>query len=112
LLTRYGKPGCMVGENYDMNKEFAEVEQRQLPTTLIAFRNNHIRFDEMFIGSGFEDNDFCRQFGREYPNGKFVICNRVKVIHLNEMKNQKGRYWEVNKNYFLKKWPEEPNRWE
>jgi hypothetical protein len=74
------------------------------PTACIAFRNDGTRFDEEFVGSGFEDDDFCAQISTKYPTGRFVINNRVRLIHLNEMKNQGGPIWEKNKAYFDSKW--------
>ena len=73
-------------------------------TACIAFRNDGLRFDEHFEGSGFEDDDYCAQQFKKYKNAKTVINNRVRIIHLNEMKNQSGTWWEKNKEYFDKKW--------
>lgn len=111
LMRPDGRPGIMVGDNYDMQETVIIVEKRRLPTACIAFENDGIRFDENFVGSGFEDDDFCKTLGIKYPNGRFIINNAVQVIHKNEMKNQGGRNWELNRRYFLQKWPDEENRW-
>lgn len=112
LMRIDGKPAHMMGDNYDMSKQYVEVESRLLPTACIAFvKHPDIEFDEQFIGSGFEDDDFCKQLQALYPNGKFIINNNVCVVHTNEMKNQKGPFWEYNKSYYLQKWPSEENRW-
>jgi hypothetical protein len=34
----------------------------------------------------------------------FVQSNRCRLIHANEMKNQKGKYWQHNRDHFSKKW--------
>jgi len=80
------------------------TEVPRCATACIAFRNDGLRFDEKFEGSGFEDDDFCAQQFRKYPNAKTVINNRCRIIHINEQKNQCGAIWEKNKEYFDKKW--------
>jgi hypothetical protein len=111
LLSPDGRLGHTLADNYDTEKKYVMIEKRRLPTACIAFINDGTKFDEMFIGSGFEDDDFCKQLSIRYPDGLFVINNMVKLAHLNEQKNQGGKYWETNRRYFLKKWPDEPNRW-
>ena len=101
LLDVYGNPGVMVGNNYDMSDPITEVDGRELPTACIAFRKSNIRFNECFIGSGFEDNRFCHVMGLLNPSGKFVINNEVSLVHINEKKNQLGQFWNYNKNYYI-----------
>jgi len=103
LMKPDGTLGIMVGENYDLSKPYVQVNARQLPTACIAFKKTDIRFDETFIGSGFEDNDFCLQLGIQNRKGIFIINNNVKLVHTNEMKEQ-GRNWNYNKNYFNQKY--------
>ena len=76
-----------------------------MPSAAIAFRNLGLRYDEHYIGSGWEDTDFCHQY-LQLPNGpsKFVCVNTCKLVHLHEQKMQGGRFWEVNSKYFSKKW--------
>ena len=74
------------------------------PTAAIAFRNDGTRFNEGFIGSGYEDDDFCAQLAEKYPVKRFVINNGVRLIHDNEMKNQHGKYYELNKRLFDSLW--------
>lgn len=102
LLGRDGLPGPMMFSGDSRTDCLADIPR--CPTACIAFRNDGTRFDEEFIGSGFEDDDFCAQLARKYPGGRFVINNRVKLIHVNEMKNQHGRYYEHNKKHFEKNW--------
>jgi len=99
LMKVTGEPGPMVGSNYSLDPETVEAEE--LPTACIAFRKTELRFDENFKGSGFEDNDFCRQM-----SGTFIIANRVKVTHINEAKNQGGDNWLFNEAYYKAKWME------
>ena len=80
--------------NFDLSKDFIEV--RTMITACCAFRNTELRFDENYIGSGFEDTDFCRQLG-----GKFFVANKAKVIHRNEHKNPSRTQ---NSKYFRSKW--------
>lgn len=81
-------------KNIDLSKDFIEV--RRMITACCAFRNTTLRFDENYIGSGFEDTDFCKQLG-----GKFFVANKVKVTHRNENKNPHKKQ---NKKYFKEKW--------
>jgi hypothetical protein len=104
LINEDGTNAYMLSENNDMDKPVVISESRELPTACIIFRKDELRFDENFIGSGFEDNDFCKQMGLKYPDKKFGINNNVKLIHKNEKKNQHGKYWEHNKKYFNEKW--------
>ncbi len=76
---------------------------RIMPSAAIAFRRTNLRFDENFLGSGWEDTDFCRQYWQKFPNCKFVVTNACKLVHRNEMKSQ-GVHWARNKEYFKKKW--------
>lgn len=113
LFNSKGVPAHMMGDNYDMTQALVEVDAKRLPTACIAFiKDSGIRFDEQFIGSGFEDDDFCKQLQENYPNGRFVINNKVVVVHKNEMKNQKTGFWYYNKAYYLRKWTDETSRWD
>lgn len=74
------------------------------PSACVAFRKDDLRFDENYVGSGFEDTDFCRQLKIKYPKSKFIINNNCKMIHLNEMKNQLGENYHLNRAYYNLKW--------
>lgn len=77
---------------------------RLLPSACVAFRRNDFRFDEAYLGAGYEDTDACMQLNEKYPNGVYVINNEVKIIHRNEMKQQLNGQLEHNKRYFHWKW--------
>ena len=113
LMRPDGRLGIMSGDNYDMSQDYVDcfVFPKRVPTACIAFVNEGITFDESFIGSGYEDDDFCRQLSLKYPSGRFIINNTVKLIHLNEQKNQGGEFWKRNKAYYLSEWTDETNRW-
>lgn len=100
LTNRVGENGVMMFQG-DTRDQLSVVPR--VPTACIAFHNTDLRFDENFEGSGFEDDDFHAQLSRESPYGKTVINNRVRLIHLNEQKEQ-GRYYAQNKAYFESKW--------
>lgn len=105
LLKPDGSIGNFMNWSYSNSREdWIEIREKEVPTACIAFRNNDLRFDENYIGSGFEDNDICRQYQLKYPEGKFILNNKCKLIHLNEMKNQKDDYWKHNQAYYKKKW--------
>jgi len=96
LLKPDGTYGFFMDWNYSNSKEdYIEVKQREIPTACFCYRNDDLKeviYDENFIGSGFEDNDMCRQVQLKHPKGKFIINNKCKLIHINEMKNQRGKY--------------------
>lgn len=81
-----------------------------IPLACVIFRRDKkIFFDEEYVGSGFEDTDFLKQYEEKYHmwNG---ITNKVKLIHLNEAKNQRGHnneIWKKNYNHFCNKWDKE-----
>jgi len=103
LINEDGSLAYTMAENYDMASEL--VYCNKIPTACVGFRRTHLRFDENFIGSGFEDDDFCRQMLCEYGHDKyFAIVNGCEIIHYNEAKNQRGKYWEHNKKHFMEKW--------
>lgn len=85
---------------------FPAVNNR-VTTACIVIRKNFIRFDEKFIGSGFEDTDYCLQIKQKYGENRIWINTKVKLIHLNEMKNQGGKYFEHNHKLFLEKYPDD-----
>jgi len=114
LLNEDGTPGPMTGEPPPTASTGLTVAKR-LPTACIAFRNDGLRFDENFVGSGFEDDDFCAQLRQKYPTGTFIINEDVRVVHKNEMKNQgfikgkgpvPGGVFEKNQAYYESKWGE------
>ena len=103
--------GVMMNLKIDLSKEIVDVPERMVPSACIAFRRNELRFDEGYIGAGYEDTDYCMQLGNKYPNGKFLIHNGVPVVHKNEMKNQQlGGCLLQNKRYFERKWFNENNK--
>jgi len=80
--------------NFDLSKDLVEVEI--MITACCAFKNSALRFDENYMGSGYEDTDFCRQLG-----GRFFVANKVKIVHKNEHKNP---FDVQNGKYFCEKW--------
>ncbi len=104
LVSESGLYSQTSADNYDMKSKLAYIRRKVLPSSAIAFLNDDLRFDEAYIGSGFEDTDFCFQFYHKDPSYNFIINNDVELIHLNEMKEQKGNNWLQNERYFLDKW--------
>lgn len=89
-------------------ERFSYKNYYRIATACFAMRKNNVLFDEKFIGSGYEDTDFCNQLNINYPDKKFMINCNCKLIHLNEEKNQGGPYFEHNKQYYLTKYPNDP----
>jgi len=96
--------GVMMDIPLDLSKPIVESPHDMLPSACIAFKNDGTRFDENYIGAGFEDTDFCRQLNLKYPGGKFLIHNEVKLLHKNEMKNQLSGQLVRNQHYYMHKW--------
>jgi glycosyltransferase involved in cell wall biosynthesis len=89
LINKDGSAAMNMGGNYDVSKPIVEVLNGFIPTACIAYKKNELRFDENYIGSGFEDTDLMCQFMRKFPEGRHVINNSVMIVHLNEMKRQR-----------------------
>lgn len=56
LLDCSGKPGQTSSDNYDMVSKWPVVARKVMPSACIAFIDIGLRFDEGFIGSGWEDS--------------------------------------------------------
>lgn len=107
LLNPDGTFGPTCSRCYDAEPEEIEIKSNGvcvIPTAAIAFRYRGHKFDEHFIGSGFEDGDICMQYLESDPTAKFIQSNRCRLVHLNLMRNQKGKYWHHNQAYYFHKW--------
>ncbi len=105
LMQSKTKVGVMMNIKPDLSVEHQLIEDKLLPSACIAFYKDDTRFDESYIGSGWEDTDFCFQLNDKYPEGKYIINNNVKLIHKNEMKNQLANHnFLINQSYFRNKW--------
>lgn len=102
LLNPNGSIQNVIGGQHSKKKGLAKVNR--CPSSAIAFRNNGLRFDENYVGSGFEDTDFCEEIKRRYPKHDIVINNDVCLIHQNEHKNQLGKNYTKNRLYYNQKW--------
>ena len=71
-----------------------------LLTACIAIRKDSLRFDERFIGSGWEDNDYCDRQNKRYPGCTRIIQSDIQVVHRNEMKNQQEHFGRNRRHYF------------
>jgi GT2 family glycosyltransferase len=106
LLNPDGSLGQMLGHPPALdNGELWEVPRQELPTACIAIRKNDLRFDEDFIGSGWEDTAYCAALRARHPQGKFVVHGGVRIIHVNEQKNQ-GVNFDHNRAIYVSKWGE------
>ena len=105
LMRETGEAAHNSGDNYDLDSKWAYVQRKVIPSAAIAFIDIGLKFDEEYIGSGFEDTDLCFQYHRENPDYEFVINNECRLVHRNEMKSQKSDgIWEHNQAIFLRKW--------
>ncbi len=96
LMTRDNKPGvCMDLDGSDLTTPIIDVAG--IPTSCVAFRKTSLRFNEAYLGSGFEDTQFSWEMKKL---GRIVVTNSCKIFHLNERKNQDGVYWRHNRIIF------------
>ncbi len=102
----FSKPVVDVPDFYSINDTVENTQRvvKAVPSAAIAFRNDGTRFDENYIGAGFEDTHFCFELCCKYPSGRIVINNNCKLIHKNEMKNQLNGQLSVNQAYFRQFW--------
>lgn len=101
LMNPDGTPGRNTANNYDLDSRLVPVGF--IPTACCIFRKTALRFDERYIRAGWEDTDFFMQM-KHALRGQIVICNDVKVVHLNEEKNIGGTQNIFNQKLFEEKW--------
>jgi len=104
LLDLDGTFGTMAGYPSNAQKGCEVLGSRELLTAFIGIRRTALRFDPNYIGSGFEDNDYCRQLVAKFPDAEFICIHDLLAVHRNEKKNQHGEYWQKNSRYFRRKW--------
>jgi hypothetical protein len=129
LMHPDGRVGDMCNVRRTAGQGWFEVPVQRdcvMPSAAIAFRNWGLRFDEQFVGSGYEDGDFCFQYRAIDKQAKFVVTDDCRLVHANEAKNQyirecwsgpggctlysepKGQClgcnFRRNRDYFWKKW--------
>lgn len=106
LVKPDGSPAIMMDGYRDM--ETPLIKTNLIPTSAVCFPLEMVRgkarvFNIDYIGSGFEDTQFCLELKERgiFP----YINNRCRLVHLNEMKNQKDEFWFFNRMVF-KRWQE------
>lgn len=108
LMKPNGQIGYMLGDDYGKtinDGPIVEIKDKLLPGAAIAYRRTELKYNEDFIGSGYEDTAYCLELRRKYPDGKFVIVNNCPLIHKNEQKNQMINY-KYNQEIMNKLYPE------
>ena len=103
LMRSSTEVGVMMNIPFDAAATWQVVKNRFLPSACIAFRNDGCRFDENFIGSSWEDTDFCVTLQRKYPYGLFIINDQARLIHKNDQKNGNPEVYGINREYFGRK---------
>lgn len=101
LLNKDGSVQMTCSRNINLHPGWVISERPIVPFCCVALRNDGTRMDENYIGSGYDDGDFCNQLRLKIPHVKFAIHNEVRVIHKHEQKNA-----QLNKNsvFFRNKW--------
>jgi glycosyltransferase involved in cell wall biosynthesis len=85
----------------DIETDYVKVDY--LPGACMVYRRDGIQFNEEYTGWGMEDIEFELMLKKINPSGHFLLCNKVKINHVNEMKNEPNHGSE-NKRKFYKKW--------
>jgi len=89
LMAGENIPGQMLGNPlWPGDDSLQTIKRQELPTACIAIRNDGMRFDEGYVGSGWEDTDLCARLRGVYADGLWIVHNGVQVIHKNEQKFQ------------------------
>ncbi len=105
LMRPNGRPGDNTSQNYDLDRPLVRVDH--IPTACCIFRRTEVRFDEKYVRAGWEDTDYFMQL-RQAHGGEVGISNDVKVVHLNEEKNDGGASNAHNRDLYLSKWGKVP----
>ena len=106
LLNPDGSPGFMMGMDEQFHPEgppdtgVTVLPSQMLLTACVVIRRNDLRFDEGFVGSGYEDRAYCDDLRKMYPDGQWIVDHDVKLVHRNEQKNQQGEFAEKNRAYY------------
>lgn len=104
LMAPNGEYGQMLGHP-TRDGDLVEVTRQELPTACICIRNTGLQFDEAYIGSGWEDTDYSARLRSIYPDGKWIVVNGARVIHLNEKKHQhEGSTFDRNQRHYESMW--------
>jgi glycosyltransferase involved in cell wall biosynthesis len=107
LMKTDGNVNFMIGLNtgtHIQNGNLIEVTSKSIPSACICIRKNSLKYDEAYIGCGYEDTDYCLRLSQMFPIGKVIVIDDCRIIHLQEMKNELGDYLTHNKQVFLSKW--------
>jgi glycosyltransferase involved in cell wall biosynthesis len=113
LFNPDGSLGPMMGASNDISKPFNEVPKFMgfggkrfgaILSAAIAFRkfdllSSGVRFNNNFIGSGWEDTLFCYHIQKAFSDCIMLCNNQCKLIHYHEMKNQNVNN-QYNENLF------------
>lgn len=101
LMNKDGTIGRNTANNYSVSSPLVDVGM--IPTACCIFRRSDVLFDEGYVRAGWEDTDFFMQM-KQRLSGGFAIANQVRVVHLNEEKNNGGAQNQQNQQLFMKKW--------
>jgi len=81
------------------------VSYKRVTPAAIAFRKTDIKFDEVFLGSGYEDTAWMNDMSKEYNGMKFVVNNCCQLIHINNRSGQDDeKIWQHNHDHYCKKY--------
>ncbi|MBT6051231.1 MAG: glycosyltransferase [Candidatus Scalindua sp.] len=113
LMNPDGTRGHMMGDNKVQHSGTHDVlpstykGHYRIPTACLAVRRNSLRYNEGFIGSGYEDTDYMNRINIHFNNKRIMINNDCELIHNNIQKNQGGKYFEHNKKLYLSLYPDD-----
>lgn len=100
LLNQNGTYQDLNGDNKIYNQKIVYSNKDMCPSAMIIFRKNHLRYNLQYLGSSFEDSHFCMEYKRLDHRKRVAFDNEIKVVHLNQAKNQIPHV-EHNKSVFF-----------
>lgn len=101
LLNSDGHTQKTISKNDDVVTDYIRVDF--IPGACMAYRKNNLLFNEQYKNWGMEDVEFQIELKKQNPNGKILLCNQVKLFHINEMKRHLD-FGIQNKELFKRKW--------
>ena len=101
LMRPEGGYGLMMGcpHGRPIGSGLHPIDGPHLLTACIAIRNDGLRFNEAFLGSGWEDNAYNDLQRETYPNAVWLVQHDIQVTHRNEMKFQRENF-RRNQEYY------------
>jgi hypothetical protein len=108
LLGVDGKPNRQQGMWVSLTGKWPEVTGGKVAGACFASRMRFgLPFEERFKGGGFEDTCWLLCLKRKFPNGRIVVSNDCRLVHLHVASRQGGEIFDYNKRLYMSIHPED-----